>query len=355
MLNMLWTAEYDPNWEQILSKHFNLKRAGFNIHNLNGQFFTEDELIEQLQGIDVFLVGYDPITEKVLDACPDLKVILTVRDGPEENIDTKACEARGIPVMNSAGRCMHSVAELTWGLIMNMARPMITIASRIRAEHWTKENKQALRNVVEARAYELYGKTLGIIGMGRNGQNIAKLASGFEMNMIGYDPYVPQEAVDPYNVKLVSLEELMSTADYIVVMARVTEQSKGLVSKEMISLMKPTACIVNTARAPLVDYNALIEALKENRIRMAAIDVFKPQPIGPESPWYELPEDKVIITNHMAGFSNERTDHQCQIAYDSFKDWVNGVVPQRLYTKNVFDSPTFSERGGKLWDCKYEL
>lgn len=355
MLNMLWTAEYDPQWEEILKKNFNLKRAGFNIHNLSGQFFTEDELIENLQGIDVFLVGYDPITEKVLDACPDLKVILTVRDGPEENIDTKACEARGIPVMNSAGRCAVSVAELTWGLIMNMARPMITIANRIRQDRWTKENKQELRDIVEARAFELGGKTLGIVGMGRNGQSIAKMASGFNMEILGYDPYQSQEAMDKLNVKLVSLEDLMKNSDYVVVMARVTEESKGLISKEMISLMKKTACIVNTARAPLVDYDALIEALKNDKIRMAAIDVFKPQPIGPESPWYDLPEDKVIITNHMAGFSNERTAHQCEIAFDSFTDWVNGVVPARLYTKNVFDSPDFANKGGKLWDSKYEL
>ena len=116
-----------------------------------------------------------------------------------------------------------------------------------------------------------------------------------------------------------------------------------------------TACIVNTARPALVDYEALIDALKNDKIRMAAIDVFKPQPIGPESPWYDLPEDKVILTNHMAGFSKERTAHQCEIAYESFTDWVNGVVPQRLYTKNVFDSPTFAEKGGVLWNSKYEL
>lgn len=268
MLNMLWTAEYDPEWEENFKKIVNLKRAGFNIHNMSGQFFSEDEVIEALQGIDVFLVGYDPITEKVLKACPDLKVILTVRDGPEENIDLKACEKYGIPVMNSAGRCMHSVAELTWGLIMNMARPIITISTKIREEKWTKANKQALRNIVEARAYELYGKTLGIVGMGRNGQNIAKLASGFEMNMIGYDPYQTQENMDKINVKLVELDELMANSDYIVIMARVTPESTGMIGKNKIALMKPNAAIVNTARAQLVDYDALIDALKNDKITL---------------------------------------------------------------------------------------
>ena len=189
MYKMLWTGEYDAAWEAEFQQHFQVKRAGFNLHNTHFKYMNEEELIEALRGMDIFFVGYDKITEHVLENCPDLKLILSVRDGPEENIDFAACKQYGIPVLNSAGRCTVSVAELTFNLIMNMTRPVILQNNAVRQQGWTKENTKALRTCMEERSFELYRKTLGIVGLGRNGQQLAKYAQAFGMHVIGYDPF----------------------------------------------------------------------------------------------------------------------------------------------------------------------
>lgn len=349
MLNMLWTAEYDAEWEEEFKKIVNVKRAGFNIHNQLYHWMTEDEVIEQLKGIDIFFVGYDPVSEYVLKHAPDLKLILSVRDGPEENIDLAACEKYGIPVLNSAGRCTCSVAELTFNLIMNMTRPVITINNAIRKEKWKKENYQQLRDIVEANSYELFRKTLGIIGMGRNGRKLAEYGNAFGMKVIGYDPFVDPAAMKALNVELKSLNEVMSESDYISVLARVTPENHNLVGAEQIALMKPEAALVNTGRPQLMDYPALLKALKENRIRMAALDVHKPEPFPEDSEYYDIPEEKLILTNHMAGFSKERAWHQYDIGMANLKAFLEGKAILNNCTRKVEESENYAARGALLY------
>lgn len=349
MLNMLWTAEYNAEWDSVFQSRFNLKRAGFNIHNQLYHWMTEDELIEALQGEDIFFVGYDPITSYVLDRCPDLKLILSVRDGPEENIDLKACTERGIPVLNSAGRCTVSVSELTFNLIMNMARPVLSINSRFRNEKWTKQNYQSMRDVVEANSTELYRKTLGIIGVGRNGCQLARYAKAFGMNVIAYDPYASEEKMEGLGIKLCPLNTVMAESDYISILARVTPENHNLVGREQIHCMKPTACLVNTGRPQLLDLEALLDALKTDKIRMAALDVHKPEPIPEDSPVYNIPPEKLILTNHMAGFSAERAWHQYHIGLANLNQFLSGQGLPNNCTKGVEGTAAFAERGGKLF------
>ena len=349
MLNMLWTAEYDAEWEAEFRKNFNLTRAGFNVHNRLKDWMTEDELIEALQGQDIFFVGYDPVTPYVLDRCPDLKLILSVRDGPEENINLEACKERGIPVLNSAGRCTVSVSELTFNLIMNMARPVIQVENRIRNEKWTKENYQSLRNAVEAGSCELYRKTLGIVGAGRNGCRLAQYANSFGMKVIAYDPYAPADRMKEYGIELKSLDEVMQQSDYISILARVTPENHNLVGRDQIDMMKPTACLVNTGRPQLLDLDALLDAVRENRIRMAALDVHKPEPFPVDSPMYDIPADKLILTNHMAGFSKERSWHQYNIGMDNLKKFLAGECLQNNCTRGVEKTEAYANHGGLLY------
>ncbi len=349
MLNMLWTAEYSEEWEKKFQKEFQVKRAGFNIHNQLHHWMTEDELIEALKGQDILFVGYDPVSEYVLKHCPDLKLILSVRDGPEENVDLEACKKYGIPVLNSAGRCMVSVAELTFNLIMNMARPVISISTKIRNEKWSKENNQDLRDIVEAGSYELFRKTLGVIGAGRNGCVLAGYAKAFGMRVIAYDPYASKERMDEYGIELMSLEEVMEQSDYISILARVTPENHNLVNRDLIARMKPTACLVNTGRPQLLETEAVLDALRENRIRMAALDVHKPEPIPADSPMYDIPAEKLIITSHIAGFCNERTWHQYDIGNDNLHKFLTGQGIQNNCTRGVEDTPQYAERGAKLF------
>lgn len=349
MLHMLWTGEYNAEWEEKFSQVVQVKRAGFNIHNQFRHWMSEDEVIEALKGIDIFFVGYDPITERVLENAPDLKLILSERDGPEENIDLDACRRHGVPVLNSAGRCTVSVAELTMNLILNMSRPVIEINRAIHDEKWSRDNYQRLRDLVEANSFEVYRKTLGIVGMGRNGRYLAGLARGFGMEVLGYDPFVDSAEMEALGVRLCSLDELMAQSDFISILARATPENHGLVGAAQIALMKPNAALVNTGRPKLVDYDALIAALESGAIRMAAIDVFAPEPLPADSPFYRLPREKIILTNHMAGFCQERAWHQYDKGMDNLMKFLRGECLQCNCTRGVEDSPAYPARGGALF------
>lgn len=349
MLKMLWTGYRNEEWEKKFSEYCNVKFAGFSMEGQWGKWLSEDELIHELENVDVFLVGYDQITERVLESSPNLKLILSERDGPEENVDLKACEKLGIPVLNSAGRCTVSVAELTFNLLLNMSRPVLKINSWIRREKWTKENHQKLRDIVEAEAYEAYRKTLGIVGLGRNGRYLARLAVSFGMNVIAYDPYVDKQQVkDELNVEVMELDDVMRQSDFISILARVTPENHNLIGENQIRLMKTTAALINTGRPQLLDYQALAHALMSDKIRMAALDVFDLEPLGENSYIYDIPEDKLILTSHIAGFSRERAWHQCKTAFENFHTLVTSDVIQNNCTPKVQQSETFGEKGGRL-------
>ncbi len=347
MLKLLWTGEYDESWAKKFSEYAEVTRKGLGLTGNIINKMDEDELIEALQGIDVLLVGYDKVTERVLKSCPDLKLILSVRDGPEENIDLEACSMLGIPVMSSAGRCTVSVAEYTFLLMMLLARPVVSLTNRMRESGWTKDNRKELRDISET-STELYEKTLGIVGAGRNGQHLAALARGFSMRVVAYDPYADEEKMKALGIELMPLEEVMKEADYISVLARLTPETEGLVGRKEIACMKPTACLINTGRAKLIDNDALLDALENNEISAAALDVFEQEPVGNDSRIYTIPEDKLLITPHGAGVTRERVHHQSKSLYIQFVDFIKGKKPSGLCTKSVFEESAFKERGGKL-------
>lgn len=346
---MLWTADYSKHWEDEFSKLVEVKRAGFNLHSRVNDYLNEEELITELKGCEVFFVAYDKLTENVLKNSPDLKLILSVRDGPEENVDLKAAKDLGIPVLNSAGRCKISVAEFTFNLMMNMARPVITLNREIREHGWTKENQQSLRQVAVINSTELNGKTLGIIGYGRNGRQLAKYAKAFDMNVVAYDPFLKQEDLTSENVTLLSLNDLCSQSDYISVLARATADNRNMIDFEQFNLMKPRVGFINTGRASLVNTEALKAALQSDRIRMAAVDVFENESLPKTDSYFDIPEDKLILTNHTAGFSRERETHQYSIGFENLKAFLDGSKIINNCTKGVEESAAYRERGAKLF------
>lgn len=351
MPRMLWTGDYDASWEKRFAEVVEVKRAGFNVHGQVNNYLNEDELIAELKGCDVFFDAYDKITERVVAESPDLKLILTVRDGPEESIDLPACKKLGVPVLNSAGRCTVSVAEFNFNLMINMARPVFTLTSTIREQGWTKENGQALRNIVTARSAELCRKTLGIVGLGRNGRRLAKYAQAFDMRVIAYDPFLPAEAAEELGVELMELNDLCAASDYISVLARVTPENHNLIDAEQFACMKPSCAFINTGRAALVRTEALIDALKTEKIRMAAVDVFPSEQLPLGDPYFDIPADRLILTNHTAGFTRERIDHQYEIGLDNLEKFLAGQI-QNNCTRGVEDTEAFAERGAKLFGSR---
>lgn len=350
MLKMLWTAENNKEWGEYYETHYDLIRGGANFASGIDAGLKGDELVEKLKGCELFVCGYDRVTKEVLENCPDLKVVMSVRDGPEENIDIETCTNLGIPVLFSGGRCLHAVAELSLALMFNLARPIIRTQTKIRNKDWKKIEFSFLKG-----SSELYRKTVSIIGYGRNGRELAKLCNGIGMNVVAYDPYVKPEDAAKENVKLLSLEDCLKEGDYVVLLARVTPETMNMIGKEQLALMKPTACLINTGRAKLTDEDAIIEALENGTIRAAAIDVYKTEPINDDNPYFRITDpDKLIMTPHIAGITDERDAHQYELLEAHLQNFFKGNKNITIKNPEVFDTEAFKNRGGLLFgkDCK---
>ena len=354
MLRMLWTGEYNEEWEHRFQEQFEITRAGMNCakHMFTDVYTDSKEDEEALCGLlkekDIYLVGYDRVTRSLLDRCPDLKLILCVRDGPEENIDIQACTEKGIPVIFSGGRCAHAVAEFNILLMLLMARPILPIMEIIQQQGWTKENHEHL-NDIDSFATELYGKKLHIIGMGRNGIMLAKKAAGLGMKVLGSDPYADPQRMKALGVQLVEMEEGLKEADYVTLLARVTEETMRMFARDQIELMKPSACLINTGRAKLAVTEDIFDALQRRRIRMVAMDIFDVEPLGRgEVRAYDFKTDQLIVTPHIAGYTQERIPHEYELLSESLEKYFRGDKEINVKNPEVFQTQAYQQRGAQL-------
>ncbi len=253
-----------------------------------------DYIIDAVRDADVIITHFCTMTQKLIDACPNLKAIGVLRAG-HENINVNRANEKGILVFNTPGRNADAVSDYTIGV-------MICEARNIAKGHYALKNGEWVRTYPNYQTIpDLPGRTVGLIGLGEIGLKVAKKLSGFDMQILGYDPYARPGVPEFYGVKLVSLDELLSLSDFVSLHARLTEQNRHLIGAREFGLMKPTAYLINTARAGLVNEDALYQALSSKRIAGAAIDVFEKEPPGKDHPLVTL--DNITITPHMAGGS----------------------------------------------------
>jgi D-3-phosphoglycerate dehydrogenase len=251
------------------------------------------ELYNHIKDADVLVVHLCPVPRKLMEAAPNLKYILSNRGGLE-NIDMKAAHELGIPVLHNPAHNGNAVAELTICLMIaetrNVARAHVALKNATWRENWPNTG----------RVFELRGKTVGIVGFGTIGRLVAEKLQPFRVKLIATDPNVTPDDPDlaKYNVKLTTIEEVMSTSDIVTIHAR-TLTKERIIGKQELDLMKPTATLINTARAYLLDYDYLAEMLRENRITGAALEVFPEEPLPADSPF--IPLDNVTLTNHRGG------------------------------------------------------
>ena len=343
------TAVITPEYKKILESHLEVRYGG---NPQERRYLTEAQLIEELKDTDVLILGYEKLTENVIKNAPSLKLVASERDGPEENIDVGACTRAGIPVVHSCGRCINPVGEHTFTLMLALARQFVTEVNLVREGYWNPEEPekmQKLMRIVDFGVDELYGATLGVVGLGRNGMNIAERGVAFGMEVIGFDPYADAEYAASKGIRLVSLEEVMKQSDYFVIMARVCPETVGMIGRREIALMKPTARFINTARAQLVDYDALYDALKEGRLAGAALDVFEKEPLAPDSRWFAIDPSKLILTPHQAGISRQRDRSHSKEIVKYITQYLKGEVPSSIMDKAVFEVPGFQDRGARLF------
>lgn len=232
------------------------------------------------------------VDDKLMEQAPKLRVIGRAGVGVD-NIDAEAATRRGIVVMNTPGANAVAVAELTLGLMLALARKLPAANSTMHSGRWEKKSLQGA---------ELRGKTLGILGLGRVGLEVARRARGFGLEIIGSDPFVSGAVARENGIRLVTLEELFAASDYITLHVGLTPQTQGIVNAKTLAAMKKGVRIINCARGELVDDAALTAALKSGHVGGAALDVFAEEP-PKNSPYFGM--DNVILTPHIAGSTAE--------------------------------------------------
>ena len=258
---------------------------------------TPDQLLEAVPGAAALIVrSATAVTAEVLDAADELVVVGRAGIGLD-NVDVAAATRRGVMVVNAPQSNVLSAAEHTIALLLAQARNVPQADRDLRAGNWNRSRWEGI---------ELYDKTLGVVGLGRVGVLVAQRAHSFGMRIAAFDPYVSDERARQLGVRLVpTLEDLVATADFLTVHLPKTPETTGLIGRDVLAKAKPTLRIVNTARGGIVDEPALYEALREERIAGAALDVFDTEPTT-ESPLFEL--ENVVVTPHLGASTAEAQD-----------------------------------------------
>jgi phosphoglycerate dehydrogenase-like enzyme len=305
-----------------------LKRGGFELvyHGVGAQL-TEDQALHWLKGIDASLAGSEPYTERVLAANPQLKVIARVGVGYDA-VDLAAATRHGVAVTFAPGTNQGSVSEHAFALMLALSRRLISQHAGTAAGRWPRGSTVPLR-----------GQTLALAGLGRIGKAMATRALAFEMNVIAHDPFADAEWAARAGVELVSFDDLFTRGDYISLHLPSTPQTRHLIGRRVLGMMKPTAYLINTARGSVVDEAALTEALREKRIAGAGLDVFEEEPPSPDNPLLRL--DNVVLTPHAAGTDYKSRDDMAHSAAEAIVALSRGEWPaEKVVNPEV--RPTFS-------------
>jgi lactate dehydrogenase-like 2-hydroxyacid dehydrogenase len=290
----------------------------------SGSARTEEEVIELTNGADVLLsVLADPVTEPVLDACPDLKMVAQYAVGVD-NIDLEAAEAHDVVVTHTPGVLTDATADMTWALLLAAARHVKA------ADQYVQNGRFERWETTLLLGTELTGKTMGIVGLGRIGAAVARRALGFGMDVVYHNreranPTVERQAGAQY----VSLDELLDTSDVVSLHCPLNDKSHHLIDAAALDRMKESALLVNTARGPVVDEGALVEALDAGEIAGAALDVFEEEPdVHPGL----LDRDHVVLAPHLGSATTEARTEMAHMNMASIRAFLDGAddIPHRI-------------------------
>jgi D-3-phosphoglycerate dehydrogenase len=287
---------------------------------------TEAEIIEAGKDADIliYLGLYTPFTERVLSQLPKCQLITRYGIGME-TVDLDAATKYGIVVANAAEYCVPEVADHT--MILSLARRVTALDRYVRAGKWA----EAMAQVGPITRLSL--QTVGIIGLGRIGRHVARNLSNIFGTLLAYDPYVSQEQADAYQVKMVSMDDVLAQSDYVTVHTPLMAQTRGLIGAEQLAKMQPTAFLINTSRGPVVDEAALIDALESKQIAGAALDVFDSEPLAEDSPLRQM--DHVILTPHTAAASVQAGIDLRAAVTATVSDVIQGYLPRHILNANV--------------------
>ena len=317
---------YDMEWEQT---HFSAI-SPFPISYQSVSVTSSAELVAAAQGAQAILIGArDAITEDVLSALPDLTVIGRLSVGLD-NIDLDACTRHNVLVTHYPQYCTHEVADHAIAMIYALNRNLVGFDRTLRAGSWNTNMFDMGKLLHGQRIRALRTLTLGIIGLGRIGQTVARRMLGSVARIIAFDPYLDPAIAADLDVELVDLETLPKTSDIVTLHCPLTPETRHLINTDTLALMSADALLVNTARGPIIDGVALYNALSTGELAAAAIDVFEDEPLPMDDRLFSI--DNIIHTPHAAYYSEQSADTIRTVTLGAVIDVLNGREP--IHTAN---------------------
>ncbi|WCK53241.1 C-terminal binding protein [Aneurinibacillus sp. Ricciae_BoGa-3] len=304
--------------EQVFHKHD-------QIELIPAQCRTEEEVIEACRDADAIINQYAPLSRRVIEALENCKVITRYGVGVN-TIDLAAATEKQICVANVPDYCKDEVADHALALLLSWTRKVVVANQFVKSGAWDFKVTRPI--------YRLRGRILGLVGFGMIPQSLNDKVKPLGLEVIAFDPFVPKEVAEAKGVTLVTLEELFENADIISVHAPLTPETKGMIGKEQFVRAKKDAILINTSRGPVVDEQALVEALASGQIGGAALDVLEHEPIRPDHPLLKM--ENVILTPHVAWYSEEaEVEMRTKAAMGVVDVLIYGEYPKYLANKQV--------------------
>ncbi len=292
------------------------------------------QLIGMLDGHDVLVVQGAPVTDAVVDADPALRLICCTRGGPV-NVDVGAAWARGVPVVTTPGKNAEAVAELTIAFLIMLARRLPEVMRHVDSGgEFGHDNYEGASWF----GHDLAGHALGVIGYGQVGRRVASRAQAFGLRVIAHDPYIGPATLQADGVEPSDLDGLLAVSDFVSLHARATAANRGLIGAEQVARMKAGAYLVNTARATLIDEDAVLAGLRSGRLAGLALDVVSPSPAHGRHPLLSHPN--VLITTHIGGATWETLRHGGEMVAAEVERFDAG-----LPLRNVAEPPLVDQAG----------
>ncbi len=320
-MNVLITTPIDPEARLLLEQHASVETL---------EVFNRQTLMERIPEVDILLVRLgratrENIDREIIDRAARLKLIARHGAG-YESVDVAYATQKKIPVTYTAGSNAISVAEYTFGLLLLLARRYVAIREAVRNDDpgWVGLN-----------GFELYGKVIGIIGMGNIGREVAKIARALGMQVLAYHPRPSAERMQGLGITFVNLDRLLQESDVVSIHAALTPETEKLIGAREIALMKPAAVLLNTARGKIIDEAALIDALQNKRIAAAGLDVVIDDPVKKGHPLLNL--DNAFVMPHRGSKTPESQKRTARWTVEDILRVVKGERPLRLVNPEVYD------------------
>ena len=285
-----------------------LEEGGHSLVVCDTRGMVDADLITVVQDADVLVLSNRPLSGNVIMGCPKLKLICVAFTGID-HVDQETCKKRGIVIHNAAGYAVHAVSELAIGLMIALLRRIIPADAKPRTRGTNGESA----------GHELFGKTVGVVGCGHIGLQVARLANAFGCHVLGFDPHVVK--VGDVSMEQVELDELLSRSDIVTLHLPLMPETRGFIGQAQLTKLKPSAILINTARGPIVEQAALIDALTQKRLAGAGLDVFDLEPPLPANhPILTAPN--TVLTPHIGFETVEAMMAKANIALGHLEDFL---------------------------------